>query len=529
MNRRCLLNGVGGLIASYATATKAKPQPIAFDGNRRLVVAAPWAVQSAEPSTTGYIFTRLEVTQTLWDIQRNLQNGALSADTKNAIAQSFRVNQNLTEWQFFIKANLRFHDGSLLQPRDVQFCLERAAEKPGPLRIANISRITNDSDSVRIVLKEPFAELPSLLTHSSTQILAPASFDKNGVPVAVIGTGLFKIEKLDAPHTLHLALAKAPIASNHVSKVSYVSAHRGETLSLMAESKQADIVFGLDARRVRGLSQRTKLEYVDTVSPRTALIKLNCSHPYLSDLRVRTALSQAINRDGIAKALIRDQTLAATQLFAPSLEQWHQKNLEPLRYQPTHAADLLRAAGWERDNSGWLRRDGKLFQLILTTFPDRPELPLIATALQEQWRLLGITIHVRIGNASDIPALHHNGQLEIGLFARNYGLTPNPLITLMQDLKVGGTADDVSLGGDWGAMAWRNPKAAELVRALRYKATANSGLEIHKLCALMQTELPLIPIAWYKQYAVFNPTLRGFQLDEFERNYGVSKLHWNEA
>ena len=37
--------------------------------------------------------------------------------------------------------------------------------------------------------------------------------------------------------------------------------------------------------------------------------------------------------------------------------------------------------------------------LSIRTFLDRPELPLIATALQEQWRLTGIAVKVLIGNS----------------------------------------------------------------------------------------------------------------------------------
>ena len=44
--------------------------------------------------------------------------------------------------------------------------------------------------------------------------------------------------------------------------------------------------------------------------------------------------------------------------------------------------------------------------MTLRTFPDRPELPLIAIAVQDQWRSIGI---------------------QLAVYARNYGLSPAPI------------------------------------------------------------------------------------------------------
>ena len=66
-------------------------------------------------------------------------------------------------------------------------------------------------------------------------------------------------------------------------------------------------------------------------------------------------------------------------------------------------------------------REGRRLALTLTTFLDRPELPLVAAALQEEMRQIGIAVRVVIGNSSDIPAGHRSGALEMGLVARNFG------------------------------------------------------------------------------------------------------------
>ena len=59
------------------------------------------------------------------------------------------------------------------------------------------------------------------------------------------------------------------------------------------------------------------------------------------------------------------------------------------------------------------------------------------------WKEIGIELEVSVANYSEIPAGHQDGTLQVALYARNYGLTPDPVGTVLQDFGAG--------GGDWGA------------------------------------------------------------------------------
>ena len=107
---------------------------------------------------------------------------------------------------------------------------------------------------------------------------------------------------------------------------------------------------------------------------------------------------------------------------------------------------LLEEAGWRLGADGVRWREGQRLALNLTTFVDRPELPLIATALQEEMRQIGIAVRVVIGNSSDIPAGHRSGLLQMALAARNYGNLPEPVASLLQDFG--------PEGGDGGAQVF---------------------------------------------------------------------------
>lgn len=278
----------------------------------------------------------------------------------------------------------------------------------------------------------------------------------------------------------------------------------------MVESGDADLAFTLDPAGYTRLSGIEAVETKAVAIPRVIAAKLNLSHPSLAEAEARQALSLAIDRAGIAAGILRFPEAAATQLFPPALADWHAEGLAPLAHDPEEAKRLLAALGWAPGEDGILTRGGERFALTLRTFPNRPELPLIAAALQDQRRAIGVVLEVSVGNSSEIPAGHQDGSLEIGLFARNYGLTPDPVVNAVDDFG--------PVGGDWGAMNWQAPAVAE---ALETAAATTDPAErepaIATVVEALQTELPVIPIARYIHTVAHGASIRGVVVDPLER------------
>lgn len=235
---------------------------------------------------------------------------------------------------------------------------------------------------------------------------------------------------------------------------------------------------------------------------------------------MRQALSLSIDRASIAKALLRDPELAATQLFSPTLKGWHDPALAPLAHDPATAAQLLAQAGWKRTADGLRDAQGQPLHLALRTFPDRSELPIIASALQEQWRQAGIAVQVSIGNSGDIPLGLRDSSLQLGLAARNYATVPDPTGTLVQDFGPG--------GGDWGAMGWASEALVKALAELS-RGTPASGRAAAlraEVTRMLQAELPIIPITWYRQQVAVSQRVIGVRLDPLERSYRLTGMGW---
>lgn len=482
----------------------------------RLDVVAPWEINSPDPSRAGHVFLRMQVAETLVDTDRD---GRLVP----GLAERWTTSTDGLSWRFTLRDGVRYHDGTPLTADSAMAALERAAARPGMLAQAPIEAIEADGRAVVLRLSRPYALLPALLAHSSTQILAPAAFDADGRTVAVIGTGPYAVTDLQTPQRLTVARFDdywGEPAS--IETASYLAAPRGETRALMAQSGDADVVFTLDPASRRRLARQPNLMLATTPLPRTVAVKLNAAHPALAEAPTRRALSLAVHRQGIARGVMRTPEAAANQLFPPALAAWHHDDLGAPERDLDTARALLDAQGWTLGDDGIRRRDGRRLALTLTTFADRPELPVIATALQAQWRELGVAVSINVGNASEIPAGHHDGSLEMGLMARNYGLVPDPLATLGEDFS--------PAGGDWGAMNWSDPRLTALLESLTETppGEARRG-HAREAADLLNAALPVIPVAWYQQSAAVNDRLDGFSLDPLERSYRLTDLSWSET
>ena len=430
-----------------------------------LTLAAPWEVASYDPAVSGFAFQRLGLMENLVDAD---VDGAL----RPGLATGWSVSGDGLTWTFELRAGVTFHDGSSFDASAAARALNRAWQQPGVLKKAPVSGIAGAGGAVVITLERPFTALPALLAHATTIIPSPTAFDGEGNPVALIGTGPFRVEAFTPPQSLTLVRNDAYWGTvPELTSITYLAAGRAETRALLAESGDADMVFTLDPSGYARLQEVASIDTIALPIPRVVTLKVNAGHPFLADARARRALSLAIDRDGIAAAITRFPEAAAGQLFPPALNTWHDRNLEPLGHDPDAARSLLADLGWSVGEDGILVREGERFAILLRTFPDRPELPLIAAALQDQWRDIGVELEVSVANYSEIPAGHQDGTLHVALYARNYGLTPDPIGTVLADFGAG--------GGDWGRHGGgRMPPLRKRLKRSRRRATWRPGAGI---------------------------------------------------
>ncbi len=296
------------LAAGFGKAPAAQQQ----EPPRVLRVVAPIEIGGLEPARSGAVFARMGVVETL-----------VGADAEGkpvpALAERWSVDETGLVWRFRLRPGARFHDGAAVTAEAAAASLGRARAAATALARAPIAAIEADgAETVLVRLERPFAPLPAFLAHYGGAVLAPASYDEAGRVREVIGTGPYRVADLTLPMRMEVSRFEGWWGGEPaIARAVYLVAGQGEMRALMAESGQADLVFALQPVTVARLQRNPRLDVRLVPIPRTRLLKLNAASPMLDDPRERRALSLAIDRRGIAGAILRNPPWRPTSSCRP--------------------------------------------------------------------------------------------------------------------------------------------------------------------------------------------------------------------
>ena len=486
------------------------------DHNQTIVVGAPFEYTSQDLSKDGYLFSRFQVTENLVEIQ---PDGSITPK----LATHWEVSDDRLTWRFYLRPGVRFHDGTELTGESVVFSLTKALEKPGIIHQLPLKALTAEDNEVVIELHQPYRPTLSVLSHFSTAIVSASSFEQSSERAIAIlkGTGPYQIQLLAPPHKLDVERFDEYWGKPaKIKQVQYLTGHRAESRALQARSGQADIIYTLDPASIGMLEQAPNVRVHSESIPRALLLKLDNEHPYLNNPETRRALSLALDREGIAERIIRVPGSEAYQLFPPALDDWHLKELKGEK-SLQKARNILTEQGWTPGRDGVRTRNDERFSLGLLTYADRPELTVVATAIQAQFWDLGIEVTIYVGNSSDIPYERYHGTLEMALIARNFAWANDPLALLLDDTRT-------HRGSDWGHMNWSSETLNQILEKLTVTLDQTSYYNLsQQAAAILAEELPVIPVVFYTQQIAVNERLKNFRFDPFEHNYRASEMHFD--
>jgi peptide/nickel transport system substrate-binding protein len=484
----------------------------------RLMIGGPFEFTSQDPARNGYVYTRMQVLETLLEVDRE---GRLLP----GLAAEWRVDEDGLAWHFRLREGVRFHDRRQMTAAAVVNSLEMSRLKPGVIRLAPIVSIDETGPfSIAIRLSEPYSPLGAIVAHYTTGIVSPASFADGGPGIQwLFATGPYQVREYDPPHRIGVVRFEQYWGEPAIiPKAVYLTGHRAESRALQVMAGQTDIIYTLDPASLDLLRRRDDVQVHSDTIPRTIQIKLNSSHRFLADRDAREAISLALDRTGISNSIIRVPGSEANQLVPPSLADWHEPSLPPMKEDLDRARRLLAGLGWTPGPDGVLRRGGERFRLQMVTYADRPELYVVGTAIQAQLRRVGIDVGVSIVNSSGIPAGHVDGTLEMALVARNYGNISDPLGLFLTDYGDKGN-------GEWGAMGWHSELLPRLLQELKAESDPQRYREkARRVSTLMAEELPVIPVIFYTQQTAVSGRVQGFTFDPYERNYRISRMSFRQ-
>ena len=284
---------------------------------------------SAEPDT---LDPQLALTWQDWNIVTDLFVGLTTQDaagnTIPGVAESWSQTDDGLTYRFRLRRGLRWSDGEPLQAKDFVFSLRRLltpataasritefygiqngeAINTGQLAAETLGVTALDELTLEIKLSWPIPHLPDLLAWAPAAPVPAHVIEKHGngwtqAGVAV-SNGPYRLAEW-SPYE-YVKLVRNPYffdnANVEIDAVSYYPSDDGATALKRFRAGEFDVSYGISPSQLR-LARRVFPEsMIMFPRPVTMYWVFNLQRPPFDDLRVREALSMAIDRDALAKA-----------------------------------------------------------------------------------------------------------------------------------------------------------------------------------------------------------------------------------
>src|SRR5438105_35549 len=290
---------------------------------------------------------------------------------KPGLAVSWKALDDLT-WEFKLRRNVKFHDGSPFTAEDVVATYKRVPNVPNsPSSMATFTKPiveTKIVDPYTIVFKTAFPHVLMPSDLAAVDIIPRAVAEKASTEDfnsgrAAIGTGPYKLVEFIPNQRIVLKAnygywgGEEPWDTVTFKMLSDPAARVAALLS--GDVQLIETVPTADIARLAG---DRNFALSDKVSNRVIYVHLNQwsdkAAPFVTakdgkpldrnpfrDARVRKALSMAINRDAIADRIMEKKAIPAAQLLDNSFF-GTSRRLKPLKYDPEGAKKLLAEAGY---------------------------------------------------------------------------------------------------------------------------------------------------------------------------------------
>jgi len=289
---------------------------------------------------------------------------------KPALAESWRAVDDTT-WEFKLRKGVRFHDGSIFTAADVVFSLDRVPNvpnSPSPFTAYTkqiTEKIVVDPWTLRLKSAAPYPQMPidiSTVLIVSSKAAANATTDDFNTGKATVGTGPFRFVRWQRGDRIELARndaywgEKAPwdrvtfrIITSDPTRVASLLAGEVRAIENVPTNDLAKLTGNKDLAIYRTVSVRLMYLHLDTARDKTPFATDKAGKPLeknpLRDLRVRRAMSKAINRPALVERVMEGAAVTSGQLMPENFFGFT-PTLKPEPYDPEGARKLLAEAGY---------------------------------------------------------------------------------------------------------------------------------------------------------------------------------------
>ncbi|MCL2617016.1 MAG: ABC transporter substrate-binding protein, partial [Defluviitaleaceae bacterium] len=244
--------------------------------------------------------------------------------------------------------------------------------------------VINDDHNITILLNQPFSAAIAQLTHSATQIVSEVAVTSAGDTYneSPVGTGAFMFSNIVLGDRVELVRFEDYWrGSVPISRLTYRVIPEAANRLIEVESGNADIALMINPSDVARVEESPNMELHRNMSLTTSFVGFNNQVWPFTDVRVRQAISYALDTEAIVNNVFLGQGRLAHEFLPDTI--WAHEPQEPFPFDIERAQELLAEAGLA---------DG--FSTTIWYNGDSQQRRDIANIVQNQLRQLNIEISV---------------------------------------------------------------------------------------------------------------------------------------
>ena len=457
-------------------------------------------------------------------------------------AESYEVSDDGLTWTFHMRDGLKWSDGSDLTAKDFEYSFKRLAspDTAAPYAETVVGMIdgyqgaignpdedgntttdpdwdalnvhaSEDGKTLTVQLSYPCSYFDKLASFVATSPVQQATVEANGdawctEPDTYVCNGPYMITEWTPSE--RIVLSKNPYyvggwdSSKIVSDTITLLLLEDSSASYAAyNSGEAQLVKDVPTDEIPSL---TRAEdggdfYLDEIMG-TYYISLNDQEEPFTDVRVRKALSLAIDRDYVASTIMQGIYTPATALVGPGIVDENGYFMDNANGGEPYISDdyaanleeaksLLAEAGYP---------DGEGFPTITYSANDAGYHVPVAEYLQQAWGELGITMNIDKVEWSSFIPMRRAGDYDISRngWSMDYN-DPSNMLELFT----------TNNGNNDGKYA--NPEFDQVIEDSRVADKTTHFEKLHEAEDILMNDAACIPVAYYNDFWLQSPSLKG--------------------
>ena len=329
------------------------------------------------------------------------------------LANSWTWSPDSMSIAFSINPKARWHDGKPVTAADVKFSFRAYTDPKAKSQVASV--LTNvDSVSVRDSstavfffkkrMPEQFYDVAYQVYVVPEHVYGKIPFDSLRTSTAArtpIGSGPFRLVSWKPEVQMELVADTANYRGRPKLDRLILARADAETGGTQVLTGQADFIESFPIERRSELDSSKFARSIAAPTRQYAFLGMNPyarksrrqPHPVFGDIRVRRALSMAVDRAGMLQNVFGDLGRIAHGPFPMGLST-SDSTIRLPKYDTSAAAAMLDSSGWRRGGDGMRSKNGKPLRFSIIVPNSSSARVKYATLLQEQFHRIGAQVNL---------------------------------------------------------------------------------------------------------------------------------------